>query len=492
MLPTTIVRLTLTGVVLLLPAANTAAAPVTYTVTKTADTDDGSCDADCSLREAITAANANSGQDTIAFNIPTGDAGFNGKWWRIKLDFIDPITLVNDLPPLTDGVTINGFTAQNTNTGTVGWKNTPGVLPDSDNPCYPLQFEKPEIAIDGEGASNGLTIDGSASNVTIQGLAIYDTTANAIEAGGGTGTSRLVTGMFIGVRPDGSNPGGERNQGFGVRQLDGGTLEVSWSYVGHNGLGGMDGEASTSVLIAKQNEVFKGGWNSGSHDGIDHNGKDGLAQCNLSRDNTNNTGVAEGDSGAGFEKGSSSENSFDLDNNLIEYNTAFRNRSSGISIRKGQRGEFIRKNVVWDNWVGISVNDEGRFPTNRHALSRNSIFKNRGLGIDLQRLVTAGVEWRQGDPGPDGINPNDPCDPDGNVGLTTDGDPGNIRSNDLQNYPDLTFAKRRKTKTQIQGTLDSTPNTTFLIEFFSTPAADLGSSADREGKFFLADRKSVV
>ena len=49
------------------------AAAITFTVTKTADTSDSICDADCSLREAITAANANVGTDTIAFNMP--DAG---------------------------------------------------------------------------------------------------------------------------------------------------------------------------------------------------------------------------------------------------------------------------------------------------------------------------------------------------------------------------------------------------------------------------------
>jgi CSLREA domain-containing protein len=36
-----------------------------FTVTKTADTNDGSCDADCSLREAIVAANAAAGDDEI-------------------------------------------------------------------------------------------------------------------------------------------------------------------------------------------------------------------------------------------------------------------------------------------------------------------------------------------------------------------------------------------------------------------------------------------
>lgn len=39
----------------------------TYTVTKIADTNDGLCDADCSLREAVSAANATADNDTIEF-----------------------------------------------------------------------------------------------------------------------------------------------------------------------------------------------------------------------------------------------------------------------------------------------------------------------------------------------------------------------------------------------------------------------------------------
>lgn len=49
----------------LVPARPVYAA--TFTVTKTADTNDGTCDADCSLREAIGAANASPGADTITF-----------------------------------------------------------------------------------------------------------------------------------------------------------------------------------------------------------------------------------------------------------------------------------------------------------------------------------------------------------------------------------------------------------------------------------------
>ncbi|HEX8738370.1 MAG TPA: choice-of-anchor Q domain-containing protein, partial [Pyrinomonadaceae bacterium] len=42
--------------------------PMVFTVTKTADTADGACDADCSLREAINAANASESDDTIEFD----------------------------------------------------------------------------------------------------------------------------------------------------------------------------------------------------------------------------------------------------------------------------------------------------------------------------------------------------------------------------------------------------------------------------------------
>lgn len=43
----------------------------TFTVTKTADTADGTCDADCSLREAVIAANANAGEDIIQIGVGT-------------------------------------------------------------------------------------------------------------------------------------------------------------------------------------------------------------------------------------------------------------------------------------------------------------------------------------------------------------------------------------------------------------------------------------
>ncbi len=71
----------------------------TFVVTKTADTFDGSCDSDCSLREAIEAANNKPGADTINF-------GVNGTFTLT----IDGSTAYNSRGSLniTDSLTING------------------------------------------------------------------------------------------------------------------------------------------------------------------------------------------------------------------------------------------------------------------------------------------------------------------------------------------------------------------------------------------------
>lgn len=64
--PTLLTLISLIGIAWCLTAG-----AATYTVTKTADTADGTCDADCSLREAVIAANANAGLDSIEIPIGT-------------------------------------------------------------------------------------------------------------------------------------------------------------------------------------------------------------------------------------------------------------------------------------------------------------------------------------------------------------------------------------------------------------------------------------
>src|SRR5262249_22152905 len=117
-----------------------------------------------SLRQAITDANGNPGNDSISFNI-TGNAPFI-------------IMLTSSLPAVTDTVLIDGTTQP-------GYGGAPVV----------------EIS----GASAGSGVDGldlQASGSTISGLVISGFSADGVSV---TGPSNLVTGCYIGTDPTGSS-----------------------------------------------------------------------------------------------------------------------------------------------------------------------------------------------------------------------------------------------------------------------------------------------
>jgi titin len=105
-------------------------------------------------------------------------------------------------------------------------------------------------------------------------------------------------------------------------------------------------------------------------------------------------------------------------------------------------------------FVVTDTNDSGPGSL-RHAILGNSIFGNRGLGIDL---------------GASGTDPND----------TLDADDG---PNDLQNRPVLTSATVQGGVTHVTGRLRSTPDATFRIELFRVGTCDPSGSG--EGGLFL-------
>jgi hypothetical protein len=155
---------------------------------------------------------------------------------------------------------------------------------------------------------------------------------------------------------------------------------------------------------------------------------------------------------------------------------------------------LFEKNVVFANWVGFAIDSEGRLPTNRNELSRNSTYQNMSAlsgGIDLNatKFVQSPVDpsiLLPVDPGawsgnPDGLTPNDPCDADG--GPAPDGDPANTQSNDLQNFPVLNSARAIGNDLRVEGELNSWPERWYRIEFFRTPAGD--NVGRGEGKFFI-------
>ena len=104
--------------------------------------------------------------------------------------------------------------------------------------------------------------------------------------------------------------------------------------------------------------------------------------------------------------------------------------------------------IAFNNGTGVFV-----ATGTRNAIRGNAIFSHAFLGIHL---------------GPNGVLPNDPLD--------TDSGPNN-----LQNYPELTLAEAGSTI--VQGTLNSTPNTLFALDFFASSVAD--PSGFGEGQRFL-------
>jgi trimeric autotransporter adhesin len=149
--------------------------PSNFVVTKTADTNDGVCDADCSLREAIVAANAATGADRISFNIP--GAG------------VHSISITTALPSITGPVTIDGYTQPGAavNTAAVG--------------------SNAVILIEVMSAGTQLAFDINANDVSVRGLSL--TALNfPVRIGGTTAANNaLIAGNFFGLRANGAVSG---------------------------------------------------------------------------------------------------------------------------------------------------------------------------------------------------------------------------------------------------------------------------------------------
>lgn len=122
----------------------------------------------------------------------------------------------------------------------------------------------------------------------------------------------------------------------------------------------------------------------------------------------------------------------------------------------GTQSEAANK-IAFNGLAGIA-NVRGR----RISIRGNSIFSNGTLGIDLDE---------------DGIAINDPADADQGA-------------NDLQNFPVLTSVMSTGNSTTIQGSLNSAPNTTFQIDFYSSTALD--PSGNGEGALFFGTTSVVT
>jgi trimeric autotransporter adhesin len=362
----------------LLPVdAEAGTSPQTFTVRFLDDTGDENlnddlCDvtddisgAQCTYRAAIQEANHTPGLDFIRFDI----GGTPG---------VKTIVPQSDLPPITDPVSINGYSQPGARVNRVA-KGTNAVL---------------KVQLDGRNLAGGVGVYLQASNSTVRGLVINRFTTGIAIAG----DQNRVEGNFIGPNPSGRRGPGNSGEGVaigsGIGNFVGGDSLADRNLISGNGFYGVS-------LLGGIHLV------TGNLIGTDRSGKEPLGN--------NYAGV-------------------------VAYTT---NHLIGGSTRRA--GNVI----AFNRTQGVLIYN---ISSQNVQISRNSIFSNGEIGIDL---------------GDDGRTPNDVGDMDSGA-------------NGLLNFPLITSAKTGRRGTTIRGRLESYPGDPYGIEFFSSPP---GRPA--EGKKYL-------
>lgn len=311
-------------------------------------------------------------------------------------------------------------------------------------------------------------IDADANNVTIGGLtaaARNIISANALGVRlGGEGTT--LQGNYIGTDITGTLAlGNDTGVVAGGNALIGGTVPEARNII----------SASTSVnLMLGFNNSGSAGVVRGNYIGTDVTGTKALSinAVGISIEDINHVigGTTPGAGNVisgnriGIQLGglsTAAPTGHIIQGNLIGLNAtgtgAVMNHFHGITISGDAMNNVIggtqsgaANKIAFNAGSGITV-----FSGSRNSIRGNSIFSNGAAGIDL---------------GGDGVTLND----------TTDADSG---ANLLQNFPVLTSVQSSGGSTTIQGSLKSTPNTTFQIDFYSSTALD--PSGNGEGALFF-------
>ncbi len=415
-----------------------------FLVTNTLDSGTGS------LRQAILNANASPNvgttPDVIRFAIP-----------GVGAHTISPLSV---LPNITDPVVIDATT-------------------------QPGYAGKPVIELNGSlaGNSNGLAI--YSGGTTIRGLdidrfvgtpsgLIYITgpggsviqsnylgtnlAGNAVYPLANQGSYGVVifgsSGNVIGTNGDGVNDAAEGNVIAG-NNTAGILIETGQpgQFANNNVIAGnrlgTSADGNTALPNGRMGVFLLGG--TGNRIGTNADGVSDAAEANLISGNVED-GVYLGDSGnvvAGNIIGTNLAGTAALPNGTGV--VAERSNNNVIGGTAAGSGNVIADNTSNGVWISAGTGN---------SVLGNSIRNNGALGIDLSAST---------DPS-NRVTPNDP----------TDSDTG---SNNLQNFPQITTALSSGTQTIVAGTLASTAQGTFRVEFFASPTAD--PSGYGEGQTFL-------
>ncbi len=459
----------------------------TFTVTSTADSGAGS------LRQAILDANASVGADTIGFAI-VGSG-------------LHTIAPASALPLITGPVTIDGYTQSGA----------------SANTNAPDQATNAVLQIEIDGTNTGLGSDAAvlyfapgSGGSAVQGLVINRGHYAGIRLSGVAGM--VIAGNFIGTDPTGTVAHGNTN--FGILGNNGpsnvtvgGTTPAARNLISANGTAGIDfgsaGLGGSGHLI------------QGNLIGTDASGGNALGgeQVGVEIDNASSSNITIGGTTAASRNVISGNLLYGIRLNngsglvvrgnfigtdvtgtgplpnlnygiLVEANGSTiggpapgagnvisSNALDGLSIAGGVTGVVVQGNLIGTDPTGsFALGNHNRgiaiFGSNatiggtapgeanivahstvggivllgniaNDAIRGNSIYANGTIGIDLAA---------------DGVTPNDALDAD-------------TGPNGRQNYPIITSAAPlAPSGTEVIGTLDTTPSTTYALDFFANPA----------------------
>jgi IPT/TIG domain/S-layer homology domain len=403
--------LTLT-LVLFAAAASSVAA--TVTVNDSGDSSNAcatSGTGTCTLRDAITYGNVHAGT-TIAFDI--AGAG------------VHTITPASALPAITAAVTIDGYTQPG---------SSPNTLAAGDNAVLDIQLS-------GSGPTGGVGLDVTTSNTIIRGLVINGFNS-CVRFFTGTATNNTVAGNFLGVDPTGMSavPTGAGVLIIGqASNTIGGTSPADRNLISGCNPSGVD-------IASGSGNVVEGNF-------IGTNASGTAALPNIQGLTINAPGTRIGGTAAGAGNLISGNNEAMLltsaDGSMVEGNLIGTDAAGTGPLPNSFRPVWIDANgiIVGGTTAGsgnvIAFNSDAGVIVaggTGNTVRGNSIHDNAPLGIDLNG---------------DGVTPNDLGDADSGP-------------NDLQNFPVLSSVSYGASTT-VAGLLNSTPGTTFQIDFYSNPA----------------------
>jgi CSLREA domain-containing protein len=459
----------------------------TLVVNSAADPGDGPCTTDpggCTLREAINAANLSS-YITINFDIPGSG-----------VQTISPLT---PLPAIASPTKIDAYTQSGA---------SPNTDPIGDNAVLMIELSGANVVVPvGDPPADGFVLSGGLA--VIQGFVINRFGGAGIRI---SSPANEISGNFIGTDATGTSAGAARafgnqvgvliDDGFlnevgctfaemrnvisgnhedGVKIVDPATFnDVQGNFIGTDKTGLLifdtntqplgNGDAGVAIYDSSDNliggQVGFGGTERANLDGIapPEFGTTPSDPSNIIGGNRDGVEITSGISGAIRNL---------VHGNFIgtDYTRAAKLGNTRDGVRLGQDAalneigcdDLDLGNVITNN-TGCGVNLLATASTG-NLIGHNSIFANGGLGIDL---------------GNDGVTPNDALDADP-VPSPSPG-PTPVAPNNYQNFPVLASAVTEN-DTTINGSLDSRPETEFVIEFFYSDAKD--PSGNGEGQVFL-------